>query len=522
MLHRFYLAFFLTSNSLGAQSIMFQKGFGSGTEAYMLRQTPDSGYVITSHQGYPSRPVLIKTDKLGDIEWTKYYWVSANAVGTSVERTLDGGFVMAGFGVDSLTSKRIYFVIKTDTGGSVQWAKKYVPNDDLMSVSVKIKPTNDTGYVMAAEVWDLQGYGWFQVTRLDPNGNLIWQNNYNKNNKSSVYDIELASPSGNKGFVIVGQLYPMFALYFSGILVTRISDSGTMLWTHSYFDPNTTGFQGGYSIKRLNDGGYIVTGEYDPSSGYSELLGLKLDSGGTVLWCKYYDTPYRTHGHSVLETPDNGYLFSGYMWNFAAAKKDAILIKTDYSGTPQWSRGYGSHDYEDSYSVTRTLDGGYAFCGYEADTIHTNKTLYVVKTNSTGGSGCNDYPFTPLPVPITLTDSIENTVINTSSNVLSFNPQTGMLTLPLSDPCALVGINEVNTLPFNIHPNPSNGNFTLAFQSISGIITIEVTDITGRNILRTATEQAIASLDLSWLLTGAYLIRVSDKNSSHVKKLVIH
>jgi hypothetical protein len=512
--------FLISAVIVSAQVQMFQKGFGTGGYAFMLRQTSDSGFILTSGYGWPSRPILIKTDKQGDLQWTRSYYVTGGGVSTSVEKTLDGGFVIAGINYDSISTDRIYFAAKINSSGVLQWAKRYFPNDVLMAQAVKIKPTNDSGFVMVADVWDISGMSWYQVSRLDKNGNLLWQTDYNKGNKSSVYDIELASSSGNNGYVIVGQLYPVFSIYDSGILVTRIGEGGNIIWTKSFFDPNGSSFQGGYSIKRLNDGGYIITGYYE-ANGNDKLFGLKLDSGGLVLWSKYYDSPCLTYGTGVIETSDNGYLFTGYSVNYSPPGKDAIMIKTDYNGVPQWSRGYGSHRYEEAYSVVQTNDGGYAFCGYEADSSYSNRVMYLVKTNSTGGSGCNDFPYPINPISFSLIDSVENTLINTSSNVFSTNPVVGNFNLSTADPCALIGINETSGPEFKIYPNPTTGMVQIELERSELKMQIEVIDLLGNHLFRVNEGANITELDLSSLSKGTYFIRITTQTTSHIEKLII-
>jgi hypothetical protein len=252
-------------NYLGAQSIMFQKGFGISATAVAIRQMQDSGYVLTGSDNV-LRPMIIRTDKLGIIQWTKYYSATYSS-STSIERTADGGFIVAGMSTDSSTSKRGLFAMKTDAAGNVQWSKRYFsPTDEVIpnypTGGIKIKPAPDSGYVMISEIWDINGNGWYQVNRLNSFGNVIWTRDVNKNNKSSVFAIEFAGASSSNGFVIVGEMMPFVSLYNSGILVTRFDDAGNMIWTRSYFDPNASD-QGGYDIKRVPGGGYIsLPGKY--------------------------------------------------------------------------------------------------------------------------------------------------------------------------------------------------------------------------------------------------------------------
>ena len=88
---------------------------------YSLRQTRDGGYVITGWTGSSGARTdvwLLKTDSLGDTLWTRTYGGTDSDFGYSVQQTLDGGYVIVGFGFSFGPHTDIYF-IKTDENGLV-------------------------------------------------------------------------------------------------------------------------------------------------------------------------------------------------------------------------------------------------------------------------------------------------------------------------------------------------------------------------------------------------------------------
>ena len=79
---------------------------------------------------------------------------------------------------------------------------------------------------------------------------------------------------------------------------------------------------------------------------------------------------------------------------------DALLVKTDSSGNPQWRKSFGrSEGTQVAHSVATTTDGGYVIAGFTAEQLAGSLNVYMVKTDSQGartwekviGGGENDW-----------------------------------------------------------------------------------------------------------------------------------
>jgi len=86
-----------------------------------------------------------------------------------------------------------------------------------------------------------------------------------------------------------------------------------------------------------------------------------------------------------------------------------------------------------------------------------------------------------------------------------------------------VGVSEINNLKDDVlvFPNPTNGNFTLAFGDES-FKTIEVYSALGKVISRQSTSKKTIALNLNNHPKGIYFIRVSQNTNSIVKRVILN
>jgi hypothetical protein len=89
---------------------------------YSVQQTSDSGYVVAGTWRVPGRgydAYLIKTDDMGETLWTRTCGDTAYDFGHSVQRTADGGYIVAGSTASFGERYGDVYLIKTDSQGFV-------------------------------------------------------------------------------------------------------------------------------------------------------------------------------------------------------------------------------------------------------------------------------------------------------------------------------------------------------------------------------------------------------------------
>lgn len=87
-----------------------------------------------------------------------------------------------------------------------------------------------------------------------------------------------------------------------------------------------------------------------------------------------------------------------------------------------------------------------------------------------------------------------------------------------------ISVAEIETLKFEIYPNPANDILNLDFGSLttSGIAQTEVYDLAGKKILsQQILPSGVVRLNISGIADGLYLIRISSGDNTTIKKFVV-
>jgi len=99
---------------------------------YSVRQTEDEGYIVggTAISSDNSYAMLLKTDEQGNEEWSKTYAGLGYALGTTVQQTIDKGYILTGTTkLKSFFSMEYYvLLLKTDKDGNLEWIKTFTKN----------------------------------------------------------------------------------------------------------------------------------------------------------------------------------------------------------------------------------------------------------------------------------------------------------------------------------------------------------------------------------------------------------
>lgn len=146
-----------------------------------LRIASDNGYLIgmvTDSYGAGGKDFyLVKTDDMGNVEWTQTYGGPFDDTMTDLVIADDGGYLLVGQ-TDSYTYGLLDgYVIKTNSAGAVEWTNHYGGTQNERFTEVI---QNSDGSFMTIGQTESYGAGnWdLWVVKLDGTGTIIWSEEY--------------------------------------------------------------------------------------------------------------------------------------------------------------------------------------------------------------------------------------------------------------------------------------------------------------------------------------------------------
>lgn len=415
---------FVSAQSSNGHPLQWEQYYGDGYIGDTVRcliQTSDGGYAFATPNTHysilriPLSILLFKINSLGIVEWQKQFNGSATGSATvaGLVQTSDGGYVFAGDTGDILSGTEL---IKLDSNGNIQWNRTF----PYAGYSSSMVQTRDGGFALAgrADKYLTQGSLaniWFIKT--DSAGEVQWNITFQEKLGGGEGGLSQVIQTADGNYAIVGYTYSENASVIStdaaNLVMLKFNSLGSILWSKTYdVGISNWGFK---SIIQTSDGGYVLT---DNTGSSGTPTAIKTDENGVVQWTKNYNnTSEKNHIistsgslNSVILTSDGGLAFAGES-NFG----QIWVIKTDASGNVQWNQTYGDRD-QYGYSGTCLIepnDGSILLGGdwqYRSSSIH----YYLTKIQSS-------LPL-PTPSPSPLLPSPSPTLVSTplETNVFLF------------------------------------------------------------------------------------------------------
>jgi hypothetical protein len=269
----------------------WRKNFGGvqAEEGFSIHQTSDGGYILAgytysfTHGEGDSDFVVYKLDGNGNKQWRKNFGGINEDKAYSIVQTSDGGYIVSGqtksfvHGVED-TDLLVY---KLSSNGSKQWRKNY--GGELDEEGGMIQKTSDGGYIVAGYSDSFtNGDSDFIVYKLDGNGNKQWRKNFGGTNEDTCFSVKQTTDGG---YILAGCTYS-FTHGDYDFLVYKIDSNGNKQWRKNYggIDEDRA-----FSIIQTSDGGYMIVGDtssFVHTPGYKDFLLYKIDANGNKVWRK--------------------------------------------------------------------------------------------------------------------------------------------------------------------------------------------------------------------------------------------
>lgn len=143
-------------------------------------------------------------------------------------------------------------------------------------------------------------------------------------------------------------------------LLVRYDSLGNLLWAKGY---NFSNDDQALSVQQTQDSGFVLGGHAVNGLGGQDMFLAKTDANGNLSWVRQYGGSGTDWGRVAMEDPFGGYILGGGSNSFANST-DVLLIKTDLSGNLLWSSTYSGQFIEEIYTGIASSESGFSFAGH--------------------------------------------------------------------------------------------------------------------------------------------------------------
>jgi hypothetical protein len=273
--------------------------------AYSVCRAADGGFALTGYSEFLGDlsiyVFLLKMNIDGDSLWTRAYM--HEGWGSRVVATADGGFAVAG---EVWHPNRDMLLMKTDSLGNEEWSRFYGGTSSEATEDMVV--CQDGGFALAGATSSF-GVDIFDVylVRTDSLGDTLWTRTYGSTEDEGAFAI---SSRADGGFILAGYTdsFGMGGPLGTDAYILRIDSRGDTVWTRTYGYAETDEFM--YSIVSMQDGGCVVAGSRSAMP-YSAMYIFRIDSMGDSIWSSSYGGIWPDYASTIISTNDGGYCAAG-------------------------------------------------------------------------------------------------------------------------------------------------------------------------------------------------------------------
>jgi predicted secreted protein len=326
-------------------------------EALSIQRTKDGGFIVA---GYMTISVtntdawVLKLDPDGNVQWQKVFGGPFADEAYEVKETHYEGqvsYIVAGYSVTSVpTPQSNGFIVKLDSNGNFVWSLTYGGTADDQFRSLTIYQESVTEYIIVTGYTKSFGSGgedaWIlKVKSLD--GSIEWQKTYGTSNDDRFQRVITSSYSGSISYVFAGRTFSSSTNFDFWVMITD-KDGNIQMSKKYFYSLLSPGGEWAWDIKETPDGAFVVAdlAERYIGSGGRDIWILKIrkDNGG-IIWQKAFGGPGSKddEARSLLVAENGDIIIVGTAQSLVSSSSnyDIGILRLDKDGNLKWQKVFG-------------------------------------------------------------------------------------------------------------------------------------------------------------------------------------
>lgn len=518
----FLVLFFLIKTATGQVNFQLPFNDTTGYAGNRVVKTSDGGFLIGTnifpevvnnfYKGIQGDGLVVKTDSLGNVIWANKYQVANSLIfdGTcaiqDIEPLADGGAIILGLAQYGLIANRTTLIFRIDVNGNLIWSDgHYSSNINEMVVPISLIKLSDSTYVMGAQRAGTSSQPDTYITHYDSNGMISSQPC-----KLLSVDCGRIIPMDNKEYLLLNR---------NSISVFDSLDQ--FRWGRVYSGSSS---EINPLIIRTQENGFLLTFLTSPSPYNSDLIVIKADSTGNVLFGKMLLTSKITRPVGIAEFSDKGFLITTLIRDNVLDRTTLIRFDSLLNLT-----SVVSSDSILPHDFIMIGDDNFLLSGNTWNPNIYEPRLFLWKSNMNYNSDCNFFTdnlsyssYNPSSGSVTYTSSISNVLVQNSPGMvrIPYSLTSSIFCNTITNSEQLKNLSPENLIVF---PNPVSTALILKNLDINNG-TYKITDLYGTELMNGRIKGDDFSISVDFLIPGLYLIEVAETNKAlnkRVKKFLV-
>lgn len=254
---------------------------------------------------------------------------------------------------------------------------------DGINVSTGTTSTPKDGIIITGYTNSISGNNDIYIFQLTRDLKLDWSKTFGGKYFDSGHAVLL---SHDDNIVVAGTV--AITPFNNDIVIIKLNSQGQILWTKHLSTPTLT--EQCTQIIQLHNENILIAGFQSPP-GVKDIFDpflIKLTPSGEVLWSRSYGISTQAKFNSIVTTNDDGFMAVGMMTsNPLQAAQSALIIKFNQTGDVEWQNFLAPKTKNDLLAIRETPDHYFSLIGTTAEVISGTPGLsdiWILKISSNG------------------------------------------------------------------------------------------------------------------------------------------